>query len=70
MKSGKPGQTLPLQPHPGVLEVILYGVEGEGVLAIGDGEKPFQEGDLLFCKGEVPRKLYGSGHSYLKAAGF
>jgi quercetin dioxygenase-like cupin family protein len=34
--------------------VILYGVEGEGILAIGDEERPFKKGDLVFCKGEVP----------------
>ena len=50
----EPGQTMPLHPHPGALEVILYGVEGEGTLAIGDEEKPFGKGDLVFCKGEVP----------------
>jgi quercetin dioxygenase-like cupin family protein len=49
----EPGQTMPLHPHPGALEVILYGVEGEGTLAIGDEEKPFGKGDLFFCKGEV-----------------
>ena len=27
----EPGQTMPIHPHPGALEVILYGVEGEGV---------------------------------------
>lgn len=26
----EPGQIMPLHPHPGALEVILYGVEGEG----------------------------------------
>ena len=50
----EPGQTMPLHPHPGAVEVILYGVEGEGTLAIGDEEKPFKKGDLIFCKGEVP----------------
>jgi quercetin dioxygenase-like cupin family protein len=50
----EPGQTMPLHPHPGALEVILYGVEGEGTLAIGEEEKPFKKGDLVFCKGEVP----------------
>lgn len=44
--------------HPGVyphlLEVIFYGVEGEGTLVIGDEERPFKKGDLIFCKGEVP----------------
>ncbi|PIX21253.1 MAG: hypothetical protein COZ69_15800 [Deltaproteobacteria bacterium CG_4_8_14_3_um_filter_45_9] len=33
---------------------MLYGVEGEGTLAIGDEERPFRKGDLVFCKGEVP----------------
>jgi len=32
-----------LPPHPGAVEVILYGVEGEGVLVIGDEEKPFKK---------------------------
>jgi quercetin dioxygenase-like cupin family protein len=45
---------MPLHPHPGALEVILYGVEGDGILVIGDDEKPFKKGDLVFCKGEVP----------------
>ncbi len=48
------GQSMPLHPHPGALEVILYGVEGEGTLAIGKEEKPFKKGDLIFCNGEVP----------------
>lgn len=50
----EPGQVMPLHPHPGALEVILYGVEGEGTLAIGEEEKPFKKGDLIFCKGEIP----------------
>jgi len=50
----EPGQAMPLHPHPGALEVILYGVEGEGTLAIGQEEKSFKKGDLVFCKGEVP----------------
>ena len=50
----EPGQVMPVHPHPGALEVILYGVEGEGALAIGAEEKPFKKGDLIFCKGEVP----------------
>ena len=45
---------MPLHAHPGDLEVILYEIEGEGTLAIGDEEKPFRKGDLMFCKGEVP----------------
>ena len=48
------GQTMPLHPHPGALEVILYGLEGEGTLAIGEEEKPFKKGDLIFCRGDVP----------------
>jgi quercetin dioxygenase-like cupin family protein len=48
------GQAMPLHPHPGAVEVILCGVEGEGTLAMGDEEKPFKKGDLIFCKGEVP----------------
>ncbi|MBM4341255.1 MAG: cupin domain-containing protein [Deltaproteobacteria bacterium] len=52
--SFEPGQTMPPHPHPGALEVILYGVDGEGALVIGDEEKPFKKGDLVFCKGEVP----------------
>ena len=45
---------MPPHPHTGALEVILYGVVGEGALVIGDEEKPFKKGDLVFCKGEVP----------------
>lgn len=48
------GQTMPPHPHPGALEVILYGVEGEGALVIGDEEKLFKKGDLIFCHGSVP----------------
>jgi len=50
----EPGQAMPPHPHPGALEVILYGVEGEGALVIGDEEKVFKKGDLVFCKGDVP----------------
>ncbi len=75
----EPGQTMPLHPHPGALEVVLYGVEGEGALAIGNDEEiPFKRGDLIFCKGKVPigpkntgrGKVHGLGHSCLKAVGF
>jgi quercetin dioxygenase-like cupin family protein len=50
----EPGQAMPLHPHPGALEVILSCLEGEGMLAVGEEEKPFKRGDLIFCKGEVP----------------
>ncbi len=50
----EPGQSMPVHPHPGAIEVILYGVEGEGVIVIGDEEKPLKKGELLFCKGEIP----------------
>lgn len=50
----EPNQAMPVHPHPGALEVILYGVEGEGTLIIGEEEKHFKKGDLIFCKGEVP----------------
>lgn len=50
----EPGQTMPLHPHPGAIEVIFHCIEGEGTLAIGDEERPFKRGDLVFCKGEVP----------------
>ncbi|MCX8116778.1 MAG: cupin domain-containing protein [Desulfobacterota bacterium] len=48
------GQAMPPHPHPGALEVILYGVEGEGALVIGEEERSFKKGDLVFCKGDVP----------------
>lgn len=50
----EPGQSMPVHPHPGALEVILYGIEGEGALVMGEEEKPLKKGDLIFCKGEVP----------------
>lgn len=50
----EPGQSMPPHPHPGALEVILYAVEGEGALVIGEKEKPFKKGDLIFCKGDIP----------------
>ncbi len=50
----EPGQSMPPHPHPGALEVILYGVEGEGALVIEGEEKPFRKGDLIFSKGDVP----------------
>jgi len=50
----EPGQTMPPHPHPGALEVIVHGVEGEGILAVGQEEKLFKKGDLFFCKGDVP----------------
>jgi quercetin dioxygenase-like cupin family protein len=61
----EPGQTMPLHPHPGALEVILYGVEGEGALAIGGEEKPFKKGDLVFCKGDVPIGPKNTGQNRL-----
>ena len=53
-----------------------YRVEGKGTLAIGEEEKPFKKGDLVFCNGEIPigpkkhrpRKVYGSGHPRFKTA--
>lgn len=50
----EPGQSMPVHPHPGAIEVILYGVEGEGSVVIGEEEKPLRKGDLLFCKGAIP----------------
>lgn len=50
----EPGQTMPVHPHPGAIEVILYAIEGEGAVTIGDEEKTFKKGDLFFCKGETP----------------
>ncbi len=50
----EPGQTMPVHPHPGAHEVILYGIEGEGTLVIGEEEKPLKKGALIFCKGEIP----------------
>ncbi|NWF92157.1 MAG: cupin domain-containing protein [Syntrophaceae bacterium] len=61
----EPGQTMPLHPHPGALEVILCGLEGEGTLAIGEEEKPFKKGDLIFCKGETPIGPRSSGQERL-----
>jgi len=52
--ASNPDRPMPLHPHPGALEVILYGIEGEGTLAMGDEEKPFKKGDLVFCRGDVP----------------
>ena len=59
----EPGQSMPQHSHPGALEVIVYGLEGEGTLAVGQEEKPFKRGDLIFCKGDVPigPKNTGSG---------
>ncbi len=48
----EPGQVMPAHPHPGALEVILCCLEGEGTLVIGEEEKTFKKGDLVFCKGE------------------
>jgi quercetin dioxygenase-like cupin family protein len=56
---------MPLHPHPGALEVILYGVEGEGTLTIGEEEKPFKKGDIIFCKGEIPIGPRNTGRSRL-----
>jgi len=50
----EPGQTMPVHPHPGALEVIVHGLEGEGTLAIGEEERPLKKGDLIFCRGDVP----------------
>src|SRR3989304_2616139 len=61
----EPGQTMPIHPHPGALEVILYGVEGEGTLAIGEEEKPFRKGDLIFCKGGDPIGPKNTGQARL-----
>ena len=50
----EPGQAMPVHPHPGALEVIVCGTEGEGTLVVEEEEKPFKKGDLFFCRGDVP----------------
>lgn len=45
---------MPVHPHPGAIEVILYGIEGEGTVVIGEEEKLLKKWDLIFCKGEIP----------------
>lgn len=46
-----PGQTLPPHTH-GSSELMLYAVEGEGVLDTGDGTVAFAAGSLAFYSGD------------------
>jgi quercetin dioxygenase-like cupin family protein len=63
----EPGQIMPVHPHPGAIEVILYGIEGEGTLVIGEEEKPLRKGDLIFCKGDIPIGPKNTGKERLLA---
>ncbi len=47
-------QEMPVHPHPGAVEMVIYGLKGRGKLVMGDEEREFNEGSIAFCKGEVP----------------
>jgi quercetin dioxygenase-like cupin family protein len=47
-----PKQEMPVHEHPGAIEMVVYGVKGQGKLLIGGEEKEFGQGSIAFCKGE------------------
>ena len=47
-------QEMPVHQHPGAVEMVIYGLKGQGKLLIGDEEREFNEGSIAFCRGEDP----------------
>ncbi|UCD71945.1 MAG: cupin domain-containing protein [Syntrophobacterales bacterium] len=47
-------QEMPVHQHPGAVEMVIYGLMGQGKLLMGDEEREFNEGSIAFCKGDVP----------------
>ncbi len=64
-----PGQALPPHTH-GSSDLMLYAVEGEGVLETGDGSVSFAAGSLAFYRGDEELRVANEGGTGLTLLAF
>lgn len=64
-----PGQALPPHTH-GVSDLMLYAVEGEGVLTTPDGPVGFVAGSLAFYRGDEELRVANEGTTGLTLFAF
>ena len=64
-----PGQTLPPHTH-GSSDLMIYAVEGEGVLETDDGTVPFGAGSLAFYRGDEELRVGNEGGTGLTLLAF
>lgn len=64
-----PGQTLPPHRH-GASDLMLFAVEGEGVLDTDDGTVAFRAGSLAFYRGDEELRLSNEGRAGLTLLAF
>lgn len=64
-----PGQTLPPHTH-GSSDLMIYAVEGEGILETEDGRVPFGAGSLAFYRGDEELRVANEGETGLTLLAF
>lgn len=64
-----PGQILPPHTH-GASDLMLYAVEGDGVLTTDDGRVEFEAGSLAFYGGDEELRLANEGTAGLTLLAF
>jgi quercetin dioxygenase-like cupin family protein len=64
-----PGQALPPHTH-GSSDLMIYAVEGEGVLETDDGSVSFTAGSLAFYRGDEELRVANDGQSGLTLLAF
>lgn len=64
-----PGQTLPPHTH-GSSDLMIYAVEGEGVLTTDGGHVPFGAGSLAFYRGDEELRVANEGGTGLTLLAF
>ncbi len=64
-----PGQALPPHTH-GSSDLMLYAVEGTGVLDTDEGVVPFAEGALAFYRGDEELRVSNQGETGLTLLAF
>ncbi|MGI8754741.1 MAG: cupin domain-containing protein [Acidimicrobiales bacterium] len=64
-----PGQTLPPHTH-GSSDLMIYAVEGEGVVETEDDRVPFGAGSLAFSRGDEELRVANEGGTGLTLLAF
>ena len=64
-----PGQTLPPHTH-GASDLMIYAVEGDGVLETDNGPIPFGAGALAFYRGDEELRVANQGRTGLTLLAF
>jgi len=64
-----PGQVLPTHTHESS-DLMIYAVEGEGVLDTRDGRVPFGAGSLAFYRGDEELRVANEGGTGLTLLAF